>query len=253
MTARVFDKFKAASKALCGLPVRRMPAPKGIALAILFILISAPTAQAAESDPLEPVNRVTHQFNQVVDRWVMKPVAGTYKTATPGFLRRGIGNFFRNLDEVRVILNDVAQLKFGQAAHDLGRLTINSTLGLGGLLDVADSEFGLEKNRQDFGKTLALYGVNEGPYLVLPFFGPSTVRDAFGLGVDGIVEPVRQIDHTATRNTLLVTEVVDYRANYLSLDDFIIGDHYLFLREAYLQQREFEISGSLPDLAFEEF
>lgn len=253
MTARVFDEFKAASKALPGLPVRSMPAPNGIVLAILFILISAPMAQAAESDPLESVNRVTHHFNQVVDRWVMKPAAGTYNTATPGFLRQGIGNFFGNLDEVRVILNDVAQLKFGQAARDLGRLTINSTLGLGGLLDVADSEFGLEKNRQDFGKTLAHYGVNEGPYLVLPFFGPSTVRDAFGLGIDGIVEPVRQIDHTTTRNSMLLTEVVDYRANYLSLDDFIIGDHYLFLREAYLQQREFEVSGSLPDLAFEEF
>ncbi len=253
MNTRTLIKPIAASKALLGLPMRRMFNPQNIALAILFILMTAGPVNAAETDPLESVNRVTHQFNEVVDRWVVKPAAVTYKHSTPGFLKKGIRNFFNNLDDVRVILNDVAQLKFSQAAQDLGRLTINSTIGIGGLVDVAGSEFGLEKNRQDFGKTLAHYGVESGPYIVLPLFGPSTLRDAFGLGVDATVEPVRQVEHVPTRNSLILTEAVDYRESFLDLDDFVTGDRYLFLREAYLQQREFQISGSLPDLAFEGF
>ena len=256
MNTRIDTTNIAASKALLGLPMPKMFNPQSIALAILFILItvaSVSPANAAESDPLEPVNRVTHQFNEVVDRWVVKPAALTYRSSTPGFLKKGIRNFFNNLDDVRVILNDVAQLKFSQAAQDLGRLTINSTIGIGGLVDVAGSEFGLEKNRQDFGKTLAHYGVESGPYVVLPLFGPSTLRDAFGLGVDATVEPVRHIDHVPTRNALMLSEAIDYRESLLGLDDFVTGDRYLFLREAYLQQREFQISGSLPDLAFEGF
>lgn len=253
MSIQKIFSYAAASKALLGLPMRIVPSPPGAALAIFFILsLAAPSVWAANNDPLETVNRGTHQFNRVVDKLLVKPLATTYSTLTPKFVRTGVNNFFSNLDDIRVGLNHLAQLQLDDAANDFGRLVVNSTLGVGGLVDIADT-IGLEKNREDFGKTLAHYGVESGPYIVLPFFGPSTMRDAFGLGIDSLVEPMRQIDHVPSRNTLVGTEVVDYRSNLLLFDDLVIGDSYLFLREAYLQQRAYTVDGKYPDLAFEDF
>ncbi|MCG8414832.1 MAG: VacJ family lipoprotein [Pseudomonadales bacterium] len=233
--------------------MRKVPSPPGAALAIFFILsLAAPTAWAANDDPLETVNRGTHEFNRVIDKLLFRPLAATYVTITPKFVRTGVNNFFSNLDDVRVGLNHLAQLELNDAANDFGRLLLNSTVGVGGLIDVADT-VGLEKNREDFGKTLAHYGVDSGPYVVLPFFGPSTLRDAFGLGVDSLAEPLRQLDHVPSRNSLAGTEAVDYRSNLLLFDDLVIGDSYLFLKDAYLQQREYVVNGEYPDLAFEDF
>ena len=247
-------------KALLGLPMRTVPNPRGIALAFFLFLTlatllaaAAPAANAAVADPLESVNRASHQLNRSLDKWLVKPIASTYQRITPKPVRRGVGNFFRNLDDVRVSFNDLAQLRFGQAAADLGRFAINTTLGIGGLLDVAEPAFGLHKSRQDFGLTLAHYGVARGPYLVLPLLGPSTLRDAFGLGIDRLVQPVPNIDHVATRNALLATDTIEYRASVLSFDDLIIGDDYLFIRGAYLQQRDYANDGEFAEVAFEDF
>lgn len=235
MTLQNLKMQLSIGKTLLGLPMHTMPNPLSIALAFFFVLIPvSPLSMAASNDPFESMNRGTHGFNQLVDRGVLKPLASVYDNLTPRAVKIGISNFFNNLDDVRVGLNHLAQLNFASAATDLGRLTINTTVGVGGLIDVANSQFGLEKNRQDFGQTLAHYGVGSGPYLVLPFFGPSTVRDAFGLAVDSTFEPLRQLDHVSTRNSLAITETVDYRNDLVLFDSLIIGDSYLFLKEAYL-------------------
>ncbi len=241
----------AAHKAPFGLPMRPSSIPPGIALAIFFILsFYVQSASAASYDPLEPINRGTHQFNRVLDKVFLKPLASAYSKVTPSFIKRGISNFFGNLNDVKVGINHLAQLEVENAAIDFGRVLINSTVGVGGLVDVADSGFGLEKNRQDFGLTLAHYGLSSGPYLVLPFLGPSTLRDAFGQGIDFAIEPMRSLNHVPTRNALGLTRATDLRSEFLYLDDMITGDSYLFLREAYLQQREFRTNESHIDENF---
>lgn len=230
--------FLAWIPTLLELPVRLKPGPRGLALAIFLSLggLAAPL-HAAESDPLEGLNRTTHHFNQTLDRWFIKPLARTYRTVTPRFVRRGIGNFFSNIDDVAVSVNDLLRLDLPAAANSLGRVAINSTIGIGGLVEVASPTFGLRKSNQDFGLTLAHYGIEQGPYLVLPVFGPSTLRDAFGFSIDSLLSPVNTIDHVSTRNSVRATQAVSYRASVLSFDDLVIGDDYLFYREAYLQRR----------------
>jgi len=224
---------------LLELPVRKMPIPRGIALAIfLFLYLASGNAGAADSDPWEAVNRPTHEFNQVMDRFLVKPLATTYQSLAPRFVRRGVSNFFSNLDDVQVTINDLLRLDLPAAANSAGRLAVNTTVGVGGLFEVARPVFGLEKSNQDFGLTLAHYGVDSGPYLVLPFVGPSTLRDAFGFGVDMLIDPVNRVDDVATRNGLRATQVTSYRASVLSFDDLVVGDDYLFYREAFLQRRE---------------
>jgi phospholipid-binding lipoprotein MlaA len=236
------------------LSLRKMPLPIGIALAIfLLLVVMSPSAHAADSDPFERVNRATYAFNDTFDKTLLKPIATGYSNYMPTVAKTGIRNFFSNLDEVRVTFNDLLQFKFLQAASDLGRFAINSTVGIAGLVDVAAPAFNLEKNKQDFGKTLAYWGAEPGPYLVLPFFGPSTVRDAFGVGFDSAVDPVFSADHVPSRNSLGVTETISLRTDYLNIDDLIIGDEYLFVRGAYLQAREYSIKGEYVEVAFEDF
>lgn len=242
-------------KALLDLPMLKVPFPFGIALAIFLILsaLSSPVSAAAANDPLEKMNRVTYQFNSTLDRFIVKPLAVTYDRVTPAIVKSGVHNFFSNLDDVRVTFNDLMQFKFSQAASDFGRLAVNSTVGVGGLIDVAGPVLDLEKNRQDFGKTLAGWGVSPGPYLVLPFFGPSTMRDGFALGVDSLVDPIPAVDHTQTKNGLTMVKSTDFRADVLYFDDLVIGDEYLFVREFYLQYRENSINDEFVEVAFEEF
>ena len=242
-------------KALLELPLRVMSRPLDIALAIfLFVVLgSQPASAAVENDPFEKVNRVTYGFNVGIDRVLMKPLAHSYANYTPAVARKGVRNFFNNLDDVRVGFNDLLQLRFGQAAKDLGRFAINSTVGIAGLFDVAEPAFNLEKNKQDFGKTLARWGVGSGPYVVLPFLGPSTARDALGLGVDSLVDPIPATSHVPSRNSMLATKSTDVRADYLAFDDLVIGDEYLFVRGIYLQSREHAINGGYVGLAFDDF
>ncbi len=193
-----------------------------------------------ERDPFERVNRAMFTFNVKVDRYVARPIARGYRRVIPRPVRTGISNFFRNLREPIVILNGLLQAKFKQAGSDLGRFLMNSTVGFYGLLDVA-SKAGLKKHDEDFGQTLGRWGVREGPYLVLPFFGPSGVRDGFGLAVDIQVDPVWQEDDRSTRRALVVTRFISTRANLLDTTDILEqaggDDLYLFVREFYRQRR----------------
>lgn len=192
-------------------------------------------------DPFEGYNRAMYNFNDSVDRAILKPVAEGYNKVMPKPLNTGISNFFSNLDDVTVLINDLLQLKFKQGLSDFSRLTWNTTVGLLGFFDVA-SHMDLPKHNEDFGQTLGHWGVGSGPYLVLPFLGPSTVRDGSGLVVDWQVDPLNgAIDDEETRWALLTLNAVDTRAGLLRASRILESaslDPYIFLRDAYLQRRE---------------
>lgn len=190
-------------------------------------------------DPWEGFNRSMHTFNDKLDRAVLRPVARGYRAVTPDAAERGISNFFSNLGEVKTLVNDLLQLKPLKALSSTGRLLINSTIGIGGLFDVA-TPMGLEKHQEDFGQTLGRWGVGTGPYLVLPFFGPSTVRDGSGLPVDAQLYPVREVDDREARYGLYALDVVSGRAELLEAGDILdeaAYDRYVYMREFYLQRR----------------
>ena len=191
-------------------------------------------------DPLESFNRGVYQFNDVLDKAVVKPAAQGYSTVIPAPGRMLVSNFFSNLNDVVVTLNDLLQFKFKQAVSDSGRFLINTTAGVLGLLDVA-TPTGLEKHNEDFGQTLGYWGLGNGPYLMLPFFGPSTLRDSVGLYADSMTSMLHQVKHIPTRNELYLTRTIDLRARLLDqekvLDEAAI-DRYEFIRDSYLLHRK---------------
>jgi phospholipid-binding lipoprotein MlaA len=167
-------------------------------------------------------------------------------------MRQGIGNFFSNVDDINVLANDILQLKFAAAAGDSGRLLVNSTVGVAGFLDVASS-VGLRKNEEDFGQTLAAWGMDSGPYVMLPVFGASTVRDSFGLVIDTVFNPLQLVEDRSLRLGLFLLDETDSRSDVLALDELITGNRYLFIREAYLQRREYLINDGVLDDPFGDF
>jgi phospholipid-binding lipoprotein MlaA len=205
-------------------------------------------------DPWEGFNRGVYRFNDTLDRALVKPVAEAYQRVTPELVDRGVTNFFNNLNDVVVIANDLLQLKVEQAIADLGRLVLNSTFGVAGLVDLA-TPYGLEKHDEDFGQTLGYWGLGQGPYLVLPVLGPSTVRDTFGFAGDIAVSPVFTED-VALRNSLLGLRTVDLRADLLSagrIAEVAALDEYVFLRDAYLQRRRYQVyDGNPPPEPFDD-
>jgi phospholipid-binding lipoprotein MlaA len=202
---------------------------------------------AQTPDPWQDVNERVFAFNDFFDRVLVRPIAITYTTFLPRPVRQGIGNFFSNIDDINVFANDLLQLKFNDALSDSGRFALNTTVGLGGLLDVA-SRFGLEKNEEDFGQTLGRWGVGSGPYMVLPVFGTSNVRDSVGLVLDTLFNPIQYYDERAGRWTLFVVREIDTRSSLLALDELVGGDKYLFFREAYVQRREYLVKdGQITD------
>lgn len=204
-------------------------------------------AGAAEEDPWEGVNRAVFRFNDTLDTYALKPIAKGYQAVTPQFLEDGIHNVFGNVGDVGNLANNLFQAKFHDAGVDTSRLIFNTTFGVLGFFDVA-SRMGLQKSDEDFGQTLGAWGVNSGPYLVLPLFGPSTVRDAVALVPESYVGPYRYMGHVPTRNVTRAVEVVDTRASLLSAEKMITGDKYIFLRNAYLQNREFRVKdGQVED------
>ncbi len=213
-----------------------------IAACLLAIALLGGCASATNPrDPIEPVNRAIYKFNDALDTVLLKPAAQVYEGVLPQFVRTGINNFFENLYDVRNALNDLLQGKFVNTATDVGRIGINTTVGIGGLFDVA-TQIGLEHHREDFGQTLGWWGIPEGAYLQIPFFGPSDVRDAVGLLVDLKTDPVWWIwrDHIPTRNALWALSVVNTRANLLDSTKILQEaalDEYEFQRDAYLQRR----------------
>jgi len=210
---------------------------------LLLALIIVPSAYASDDDPLEPMNRAIFEFNEIVDDNVLKPIAKGYKYVTPDPVEVGISNFFSNLGEIGTITNDLLQLKFAQAGRDTMRFFLNSTLGIFGIFDVA-TPLGLSKNKEDFGQTLGFWGVPDGPYLVLPFLGPSSFRDGPSMIVDYELSPVEQLHHEE-RQVLQTLDIVDTRARLLratKILDTAAKDKYIFIRESYLQKRESQVN-----------
>ena len=225
-----------------------------LAILLSFSLLGCAT-NGDPRDPLEPLNRGIYKFNDVVDKAVLKPVATGYKEAMPGLVQTAVGNFFSNLDDVLVLLNDLLQFKLEQAASDFSRLVWNTSVGIAGLFDVA-TPMDLAKRNEDFGQTLGYWGVGNGPYLVLPFLGPSTLRDAVGIAVDAQFDPVTQHTPVPERNSAIAVHSVDNRARLLDaekvLDEAAI-DRYVFLRDAYLQRRRGLVyDGNPPREKFED-
>jgi phospholipid-binding lipoprotein MlaA len=198
----------------------------------------APASQRVASDPFEPANRAVFKFNETADRYVTKPIAQVYDRVLPSFVRTGVRNFFNNIGDVVVVTNDLLQLKFTNASRDLVRLVSNTVFGGLGLVDVAGMR-GLTKRQEDFGQTLAYWGVGSGPYIVLPLLGPTTLRDAVGVVVDSRIDPIWQVSDVPVRNSLTGVNLVDTRANALPAGKLLEQqpDRYSFLREAYLQRR----------------
>jgi len=211
--------------------------------ACLFGLLLAGCASQANKDPLEGVNRGIYKFNDIADRAVFKPVAKGYKAVAPTPVRTGINNFFNNLRTVTSILNNLLQFKLADAFSETGRFVINTTFGIVGFIDVA----GMDKvavNKEDFGQTLGYWGVGNGAYLVLPFLGPSTVRDTTGLVFDtattDAVHYTHNIGEIRLHNQLRAAQFIDKRTELLDASDLVDEaslDPYAFMRDAYLQHR----------------
>jgi phospholipid-binding lipoprotein MlaA len=206
---------------------------------VSMILLGGCASVGNPRDPLEPVNRGIYQFNDAVDTMLLKPAAEVYRGVLPQFARTGVSNFFSNINDVLIALNNLLQGKVSAAASDVGRVAVNTTVGLLGLIDVA-TQIGLEKHNEDFGQTLGRWGIGDGPYLVLPLLGPSNLRDAFGRIADYKTDPVTYVDPTRDRNLLMGLRLVNQRAELLgatSIFETAALDPYEFLRDAYLQRR----------------
>ena len=211
------------------------------------VALAPMAAQAAEEDPWESVNRVTFRFNDIIDTYALKPIAQGYQFVAPQFVEDGVHNFFNNIGDVGNFANNVLQAKPAAAGVDTARLIFNTTFGLLGFIDVG-TKMGLQRSDEDFGQTLGYWGVQSGPYVVIPLLGPSTVRDAIAKYPDTYTSPYKYIDHVPTRNTALGVNLVDTRASLLSAERLINGDKYIFIRNAFLQNREFRVKdGQVTD------
>ncbi len=207
-------------------------------LASLVLTGCATSPNANPKDPYEGFNRGMYKFNDAVDRAILKPVAQGYNKVIPARGKTMVHNFFSNIDDIFVTANDLLQLKFAQATSDFTRVWVNTIFGVFGLFDVAEK---LEKHNEDFGQTLGYWGVGSGPYIVLPFLGPSSVRDGAGLAVDSYYGVIENIQDVPVRNTLYATSKVDLRAHLLDAEEVVEGtmmDRYSFMRDAYLMHRQ---------------
>lgn len=220
-----------------------------LALGSLLALQGCASGPGARSrDPFEPMNRGVSKFNDALDGAVLKPAATAYQNVTPALVRTGVSNFFSNIADAWSFLNTVVQLKPRDSVDNFLRVAVNTTLGIGGIFDFA-SDMNIERHPEDFGQTLGRWGVPAGPYLVLPFFGPSTLRDTFSLGVETRFDVVANLHDVPTRNSLEVVRALEARANLLRVGNVIEEaalDKYTFLRDAYLQRRRSDIFDGNP-------
>ncbi|NMG73743.1 MlaA family lipoprotein [Aromatoleum diolicum] len=227
-----------------------------VAVALGALVLSGCATRAANpDDPLETYNRAMFGFNETVDQAVIRPVAEAYDAATPLPVRTGIGNFFGNLGDLWIGGNNLLQGKLGDGLSDLLRFGLNSTVGILGFFDVA-SELELPKHDEDFGQTLGRWGVGEGAYFVVPFFGPRTLRDAVVLPVDMYGDNVWGIGDVPTRNVMTALRLVHARANLLGIDKTLDEgtlDKYSYARDFYLQQRRYKVFDGNPPLEDIEF
>ncbi|MCP3669923.1 MAG: VacJ family lipoprotein [Gammaproteobacteria bacterium] len=203
-------------------------------------------------DPIEGFNRVMFEFNDALDRVLIKPLAKGYRAVMPSPVDKGITNFFSNLDDVGSAINNLLQFKLKRSASDVGRIVVNSTVGILGFIDVA-SNMNLEKTGEDFGQTLGVWGVGPGPYIVLPIFGPSGGRDVIGMAADWITDPVTHVNPVEVKNSLIFIRAVDKRADLLGASRVVEEaalDKYEFMRDAYIQKRESDVNDG--NLMFED-
>lgn len=218
---------------------------------LAFVLLLSGCATGVRTtdtaDPAEAVNRGVFAFNQAADRVLLRPIAKGYRTVLPAPAEKGISNFFDNLTTPASIVNNALQGKPRATGTETLRLLINSTAGIGGLFDVA-KQAGLSAQREDLGQTFARWGFGPGPYVMLPFLGPATLRDTVGRFGDRALHPLTHYDNTSIRDKLVVLEIVEARAGVLSFDQALEEaiDPYLFLRDAYLQRRDFLIFDGEP-------
>ena len=204
-------------------------------------------ANASEPDPWVGYNRFMFSVNETLDTYTLKPLAQGYQAVTPQPIEDGVSNVFRNIGDVRNLANNLLQGKLHDAGVDTGRLIFNTTFGVLGLFDVA-TRMGLQRNDEDFGQTLGAWGLGSGPYVVLPLLGPSTVRDAFGRVPDSMLAADAYIDHVPTRNVVIGVDAINLRASLLRAERIVSGDKYLFIRNVYLQNREFKVrDGQVED------
>lgn len=225
-------------------------------LLILLLALSPLTGQAEESrknvDPFEAINRPLFALNNGLDRFLIRPVAKGYDWVMPNFAQRGVGNMFANMYDFNSAINGVLQWRLQGAAQGGGRFLVNSTLGLVGLFDVA-TPMGIRPYRTDFGHTLALWGFESGPYLMVPFFGPRTIRSGTGTIFDTYTSIPTYIDNVPLRNSLWGLELIHGRASLLKADELITGDRYIFVRDAYLQARETFVNDGVVQDSFSDF
>lgn len=210
-----------------------------LSLSLLSACASVPGGPT-EGDPFESYNRAMFSFNDGLDEYILKPVAEGYDAVLPRPIKTGVSNFFSNLGDIFVILNDLLQFKFTQAIEDTSRFIFNSTIGLYGIFDVA-TPMGLHKHNEDFGQTLATWGVADGPYIVLPFLGPRTARGTAGLVIDSSYDPVYDITDDEARYGTILLRTIDTRYKLLKVSRVVEQaaiDKYSFVRDAYLQNRK---------------
>ena len=225
--------------------------PTGRIRIIVIVLLVAGCAsggtERSPQDPWEPLNRTVYRFNDVLDTAILRPVARGYEKVFPGFFRRGVSNFYRNIGTPLTGINNLLQGKGEAATNDLGRFLLNSTFGVAGIFDLA-TPAGFDRNDEDFGQTLAVWGVPSGPYVVLPFRGPMTFRDALMFPLNAAADPLFYIDERSIRDKLLVMQVIDARYRLLSAETLIkdSADEYVTIRESYLQRREYQIHDGNP-------
>ncbi|MBT4837990.1 MAG: VacJ family lipoprotein [Methylococcales bacterium] len=226
----------------------------GACLCLLLFLIQGCASTGmnpAAVDPLERYNRKMYKINENIDAYFMQPLALAYRDLMPDSIEKGVHNFFSNINDLPIALNNLFQLKFKNAASDVGRVLVNSTLGFAGFYDPA-SHLSLKKHDEDLGQTLGFWGVRTGPYVVLPFFGPSNVRDSFGLVGDTLTDPLMLANWYLNREYYAVSTVkyIDKRVALLEITDMLdevsMGDNYGFVKDSYLQLRTFKIYDGNP-------
>jgi phospholipid-binding lipoprotein MlaA len=227
---------------------------KNLLMCFLWLTFSA-TIMAKDVDPFEESNRAVFEFNQTLDENLFEPVARTYKESMPETAQNRVSDFSSNLDDISTLGNEILQFELFDSVSTFGRILVNSTIGLAGLFDVA-SDIGLEKTDEDFGQTMAVWGVPSGPYVVLPILGPSTMRDSVGTYAD-ITENIN-VDkalNTTEETALLLTRAVDTRVKLLPVTDLLKNsdDVYIATRSSYLQKRQFNIFDGNPPIEDDDF
>ena len=217
---------------------------------LLILLLSFPIFGEEINDPFEDLNRDIFIFNEKLDEKLLKPAAITYRKVTPQFARTGVTNFFNNLEEIDTTINQILQGEIKYAFNDAGRFVINSTIGLFGLIDVA-SKMGLERHEEDFGQTLGVWGFDSGPYIMIPFLGPSNPRDLLSRPISSFLSGTFAMEDNDVKITLVGIDALETRERLLDAETLIIGDKYIFVKDAYVQSREYEINnGSTEDDEF---